>query len=80
VKARSRQQAFAGFIAKTYIEVAALGTTWRNAHTKSIVPANHSIEELLPLHILIVAARQRGKVPEHEPGQLTPVCQPKILP
>ena len=77
---RPSQEALARFAAKTAIEVATLGTAWSNAHTESIVAADHSIEEFLPLHILIVAARQCGKVAQHEFGQFTSICQSKILP
>jgi len=62
------QEALTRFAAKTSIEVATLGTAWRNAHIESFVAADHSIEEFLPLHVLIVATRQRGKVPQHEFG------------
>jgi hypothetical protein len=64
-KVRPRQEAFARFAAKTSIEVATLGTAWSNAHTKSIVAADHSIEEFLPFHIQIVTARQRDKMALH---------------
>ena len=68
MKARPRQQALARLAAKTRIEVATLGTAWSNAHTESIVAADHSIEEFLPLHVLIIATRQRDKVTQHELG------------
>ena len=80
MKARPRQQALARLAAKTRIEVATLGTAWSNAHAESIVAADHSIEEFLPFHILIVTARQRDKMTQHELGQLTSICEPKILP
>jgi len=65
---RPSQEALARFAAKTAIEVATLGTAWRNAHTESFVAADHAIEEFLPLHVLIVATRQCGEVTEHELG------------
>jgi len=68
MKAHLRQQALPRFAAKTSFEVATLGTAWSNAHAESIFSADHSIEEFLPLHILIVATRQGGKVTEHEFG------------
>jgi len=80
MKGRPIQKAFPRFAAKASIEVATLGTGWSHAHTESIIAADHSIEEFLPLHVLIIAAGQGGKVAEHELGQLTPICQSKVLP
>jgi len=79
-KRRLSQKALTRFAAKTCIEILTLGTAWRNAHIESIIAADHSIEEFLPLHILIIAPSQWGEVPQHEFGQLTSICQSKILP
>ena len=68
MKASPSQQALARFAAKTAFKVTALGTAWSDAHTESIFAADHSIDEFLPLHVLIVATRQRGKVTQHELG------------
>jgi hypothetical protein len=68
MKVRPRQEALARFTAKTCIEIPTLRTGWRNAHIESIIAADHSIEEFLPFHVLIVATRQGGKVTQHELG------------
>jgi hypothetical protein len=79
-KWRLSQEALTRFAAKTCIEIPTLGTAWRNAHIESIIAADHSIEEFLPFHVLIVAASQLSEVPQHEFGQLASICQSKILP
>jgi hypothetical protein len=68
MKVRPRQEALARFAAKTRIEIPTLRTAWRNAHIESIIATDHSIEEFLPLHVLIVTTRQRGKMTQHESG------------
>src|ERR1700738_4740604 len=59
------QQALAGFVTETCIEIVALGTTGRSAQAIAFVTADHATEEFLPLHILRVAAGQHGKVSLH---------------
>jgi hypothetical protein len=78
--ARAGKQTFTGFVAKTTGEVAAFRTSWSCAHAKSIFAANHAVEELLPLHILVVALGQQGKMTLHQPGQFTSVAESNILP
>lgn len=74
------QQALAGFVAETCVEVAAFGTTGRRTQGISLIAADHAKEELLPFHVLSVAAGQRGKVPLHQAAQLATVRESQILP
>jgi hypothetical protein len=80
MQADPSQQAFAGLIAEAFIEVGTLGTGRRNAHAKAIFAADHAIEELLPFHVLAVAPREQPEMALHQPGQLSPIGKPKILP
>jgi hypothetical protein len=80
LESNTGQQALAGFVTETCIEVAALRTTGCRTQAISFVTADHTKEELLPFHVLRVAAGQQGKVPEHEPRQFPAVRKPQILP
>ena len=62
------------------IEVGAFGAGRREAHAETIFAADHSIEELLPLHVLVVTDRQDREVSDHQAGQLVSIRETEILP
>ena len=76
----AREEALSGFVAKAMSEIAALGAAGGSTQGESFIAADHSIEEFLPLHILMVAARQLCKVLDHQVRQLISVRESEILP
>jgi DNA polymerase III alpha subunit (gram-positive type) len=57
LQAHSGQQALSRFVAKASVKIDALRTTGRDAKAIAIIPADYSIEEFLPLHVLLIAER-----------------------
>src|SRR5271166_3471103 len=74
------QKAFTGFIVEADLEVVALRTTWRRTQPKSLIPANHPVKKLLPLHVARVASGERLEVPGHQLGKLPAIAEAQILP
>jgi hypothetical protein len=74
------KEALSGFIAEANGEVVALGAAWGCTQTKSLIPADHAVEEFFPLHVIHIAAGDWREMPAHQVAKLTAVAKAAILP
>ena len=74
------QQALAILETEAIEEIVALGADGRGAEAKALGLADQPIEEFLPLHVLPILLRKRGKLAAHELRKLSAVTQSQILP